>query len=179
MLQSVTFTIHMLFVLLCPSAGIGRSGVFIGADVGMQQLEEGGEVDVARIVSTMRQDRGGMVQTKDQYVFLHQVRRRPHRSLIHKEWNGSSWGQWLQWTCRGEGYWHSSKCSLGSIYSNLFYSSPPPHTHTHMQLLFDYSHYLERLRSPYQPAPARLATTPEADEESDGSESSQELLISS
>lgn len=60
-----------------PSAGIGRSGVFIGADIGMQQLEEGGEVDVARIVSTMRQDRGGMVQTKDQYVFLHQVRSLP------------------------------------------------------------------------------------------------------
>lgn len=100
------------------SAGIGRSGVFIGADIGMQQLEEGGEVDVARIVSTMRQDRGGMVQTKDQYVFLH-------------------------------------------------------------QLLFDYSRYLEHLRSPYQAAPARLATTPEAEEESDGSESSQELLISS
>ena len=39
----------------------------------MQQLEETGEVDVLRIVSTMRQDRGGMVQTRDQYLFLHQV----------------------------------------------------------------------------------------------------------
>ncbi len=57
-----------------PSAGIGRTGVFIGADIGMQQLEETGEVDMLKVVSTMRQDRGGMVQTKDQYVFLHQVR---------------------------------------------------------------------------------------------------------
>ena len=47
--------------------------MFIGADIGMQQLEETGEVDVLKIVSTMRQDRGGMVQTKDQYVFIHQV----------------------------------------------------------------------------------------------------------
>ena len=39
----------------------------------MQQLEEKGEVDVLKIVSIMRQDRGGMVQTRDQYVFLHQV----------------------------------------------------------------------------------------------------------
>jgi len=39
----------------------------------MQQLEETGEVDVLRIVSVMRQDRGGMVQTKEQYLFLHQV----------------------------------------------------------------------------------------------------------
>ena len=56
-----------------PSAGIGRTGVFIGADIGMQQLEETGEVDVLKIVSTMRQDRGGMVQTREQYHFLHQV----------------------------------------------------------------------------------------------------------
>ena len=39
----------------------------------MQQLEEKGEVDVLRIVSTLRQDRGGMVQTKEQYLFLYQV----------------------------------------------------------------------------------------------------------
>ena len=48
--------------------------MFIAANIGMQQLEEAGEVDVLKIVSTMRQDRGGMVQTRDQYVFLHQVR---------------------------------------------------------------------------------------------------------
>ena len=56
------------------SAGIGRTGVFIGADIGMQQLEETGEVDILKIVSTMRLDRGGMVQTRDQFIFLHQVR---------------------------------------------------------------------------------------------------------
>ena len=56
-----------------PSAGIGRTGVFIGADIGMYQLESEGEVDLLKIVSTMRQDRGGMVQTENQYIFLHQV----------------------------------------------------------------------------------------------------------
>lgn len=56
------------------SAGIGRTGVFIGADIGMTQLEKEGEVDIMKIVSTMRQDRGGMVQTEQQYIFLHQVR---------------------------------------------------------------------------------------------------------
>ena len=39
----------------------------------MTQLENEGEVDMLKIVSTMRQDRGGMVQTEQQYVFLHQV----------------------------------------------------------------------------------------------------------
>lgn len=55
------------------SAGIGRTGVFIGAEIAMQQLDEKGEVDILKIVSTLRQDRGGMVQTKDQYLFLYQV----------------------------------------------------------------------------------------------------------
>lgn len=58
---------------VCCSAGIGRTGVFIGAEIGMQQLDEKGEVDILKIVSTLRQDRGGMVQTKDQYLFLYQV----------------------------------------------------------------------------------------------------------
>ena len=39
----------------------------------MQQLDEDGEVDVLQILSSLRQDRGGMIQTKEQYVFLHQV----------------------------------------------------------------------------------------------------------
>ena len=55
------------------SAGIGRTGVFIAADTGMKELEEMQCVDILRIVSNLRQDRGGMVQTKDQYVFLHKV----------------------------------------------------------------------------------------------------------
>lgn len=48
--------------------------MFIGAFVGMRELEEKSRVDLLSIVSAMRQDRGGMVQTKDQYVFLHKVK---------------------------------------------------------------------------------------------------------
>ena len=69
---------EMKFYLTCHllrSAGIGRTGVFIGADIGMRQLEETEEVDILKIVSTLRQDRGGMVQTRDQYLFLHRVRK--------------------------------------------------------------------------------------------------------
>ena len=36
-------------------------------------MENENKVDVLRIVSSLRQDKGGMVQTKDQYVFLHKV----------------------------------------------------------------------------------------------------------
>ena len=60
------------------SAGIGRTGVLIAADIAMQQLDKEGEVDLLRILSSLRQDRGGMIQTKEQYVFLHQVRKKKH-----------------------------------------------------------------------------------------------------
>ncbi len=47
----------------------------IAADIAMQQLDKEGEVDLLRVLSSLRQDRGGMIQTKQQYVFLHQVRK--------------------------------------------------------------------------------------------------------
>ena len=47
--------------------------MFIAADTGMRDMENENKVDVLRIVSSLRQDKGGMVQTKDQYVFLHKV----------------------------------------------------------------------------------------------------------
>ena len=56
------------------SAGVGRTGTLIALDIGMQALLQGeNKIDILRIVSTLRQDRPGMVQTKDQYRFLHQV----------------------------------------------------------------------------------------------------------
>ncbi|KAL5482145.1 hypothetical protein EMCRGX_G022434 [Ephydatia muelleri] len=55
------------------SAGVGRTGVIIGVDIGMHYLEEEGKVDILGIVSSMRQDRGGMVQTLGQYVFIHET----------------------------------------------------------------------------------------------------------
>lgn len=48
--------------------------MFIAADIAMQQLDQEGEIDILQILSTLRQDRGGMVQTKEQYVFLHKVK---------------------------------------------------------------------------------------------------------
>lgn len=59
-------------LILC-SAGIGRTGVFISSDIGMRQLEENNTVDILKIVSLLRQDRGGMVQTVFQYHFVYKV----------------------------------------------------------------------------------------------------------
>ncbi len=56
------------------SAGIGRTGVIVAVDIGLQALANGdGKLDILRIVSTLRQDRAGCVQTNDQYGYVHQV----------------------------------------------------------------------------------------------------------
>lgn len=60
------------------SAGLGRTGCFIAADIGIQCLKDKQTVDVLNTVANMRMDRGGMVQTLEQYEFI-------HRSLLHHE----------------------------------------------------------------------------------------------
>ena len=56
------------------SSGIGRTGVLLACDIGLQAFLQGNpKVDVLRIVSTLRQDRAGMIQTREQYRFIHQV----------------------------------------------------------------------------------------------------------
>ncbi|XP_067387596.1 tyrosine-protein phosphatase non-receptor type 7 isoform X2 [Emydura macquarii macquarii] len=52
-------------------AGIGRTGCFIATRIGCQQLKTKGEVDILGIVCQLRIDRGGMIQTSEQYQFLH------------------------------------------------------------------------------------------------------------
>lgn len=55
------------------SAGIGRTGCFIALAIGMIQLVRDGNVDVLGILCQMRYDRGGMVQTAEQYEFVHRA----------------------------------------------------------------------------------------------------------
>ncbi|PSN56781.1 Receptor-type tyrosine-protein phosphatase R [Blattella germanica] len=55
------------------SAGIGRTGCFIAVSVGMMQLLEENKVDILGIVCQMRYDRGGMIQTAEQYEFVHRA----------------------------------------------------------------------------------------------------------
>lgn len=55
------------------SAGIGRTGCFIASSIGMRQLLEENSVDVLGIVCALRRDRGGMVQTAEQYEFVHRT----------------------------------------------------------------------------------------------------------
>ncbi|XP_033629201.1 tyrosine-protein phosphatase 10D-like isoform X2 [Asterias rubens] len=53
------------------SAGVGRTGTFICLDRLMRHMEDYNFVDILRIVCDMRSHRNFMVQTEQQYVFIH------------------------------------------------------------------------------------------------------------
>ncbi|XP_061170426.1 receptor-type tyrosine-protein phosphatase mu-like [Saccostrea echinata] len=55
------------------SAGVGRTGTFIGLDTLLKQGRETGRINIFEFVKQMREDRMTMVQTVEQYVFLHKA----------------------------------------------------------------------------------------------------------
>ncbi|KAI8488818.1 hypothetical protein Bbelb_333360 [Branchiostoma belcheri] len=54
------------------SAGVGRTGTFIALDRLLQHMEDHEQVDIFGIVHQMRMYRVFMVQTQEQYIFIHQ-----------------------------------------------------------------------------------------------------------
>ncbi|XP_068995467.1 receptor-type tyrosine-protein phosphatase R [Embiotoca jacksoni] len=62
-------------VIVHCSAGIGRTGCFIATTIGCRQMKLEGVVDVLSITCQMRADRGGMIQTGEQYEFVHHALR--------------------------------------------------------------------------------------------------------
>ncbi|MCJ8747470.1 hypothetical protein PDJAM_G00153830 [Pangasius djambal] len=60
-------------VIVHCSAGIGRTGCFIATAILCEQLRQEGVVDILRTTSQLRLDRGGMIQTAEQYQFVHHV----------------------------------------------------------------------------------------------------------
>ena len=51
------------------SAGIGRTGVFMAVDIGLQHIDRTGGVDIPSILSAIILDRGGVIQSEVQYVY--------------------------------------------------------------------------------------------------------------
>ncbi|XP_034773035.1 tyrosine-protein phosphatase non-receptor type 5-like [Acipenser ruthenus] len=60
-------------VIVHCSAGIGRTGCFIATTIGCKQLKNEGFVDILRTTCQLRLNRGGMIQTSEQYQFVHHV----------------------------------------------------------------------------------------------------------
>lgn len=58
------------------SSGIGRTGTFIVIDMLINCIREGGlriDIDVARTVASVREQRSGMVQTEAQYRLIYKA----------------------------------------------------------------------------------------------------------
>ncbi|XP_076240330.1 uncharacterized protein LOC143182896 [Calliopsis andreniformis] len=55
------------------SPGTGRTGTLIALDLGIRQYEITRTVDVPRVVYTIRRDRAGAVQTREQYAFIYKA----------------------------------------------------------------------------------------------------------
>ncbi|XP_037628635.1 tyrosine-protein phosphatase non-receptor type 7-like [Sebastes umbrosus] len=67
------------------SAGIGRTGCCIVSSIGCQQLRETGQVDILETVCQLRLDRGGMIQTTEQYQFLYSTLAQYSSQLQHNQ----------------------------------------------------------------------------------------------
>ncbi|KAM4619469.1 tyrosine-protein phosphatase non-receptor type 5 [Polymixia lowei] len=70
-------------VIVHCSAGIGRTGCFIATSILCKQLRTEGVVDILRATCQLRLDRGGMIQTCEQYQFVHHVLSLYEKQLSH------------------------------------------------------------------------------------------------
>jgi len=66
----VEFQLYFCRVAAC-SAGVGRTGAVIVIDAMLERLRHDKTVDVYGHVTCLRSQRNYMVQTEDQYVFIH------------------------------------------------------------------------------------------------------------
>lgn len=62
-------------ILVHCSAGVGRTGTFIAVDRLLQHIQYHNEINIYNIVVEMRQYRTNMVQTEDQYIYIHKCMR--------------------------------------------------------------------------------------------------------
>lgn len=64
-------TSFLLGLVFDCSAGVGRTGCFIVIDAMLERIKHEKTVDIYGHVTLMRAQRNYMVQTEDQYVFIH------------------------------------------------------------------------------------------------------------
>ncbi|XP_056643716.1 phosphatidylinositol phosphatase PTPRQ-like isoform X1 [Diorhabda sublineata] len=60
-------------VIVHCSAGVGRTGTLIAADILLQTVNSGKEIDIYNTVLNLRKQRVKMVQTEEQYIYIHRL----------------------------------------------------------------------------------------------------------
>ncbi|XP_052809522.1 tyrosine-protein phosphatase 10D-like [Mya arenaria] len=65
-------TRHKASMVVHCSAGVGRTGTFIVVDHLLQHIRHHDDVDVYKLVLDMKNHRCNMVQTEDQFIFIHE-----------------------------------------------------------------------------------------------------------
>lgn len=60
-------------VIVHCSAGVGRTGTLIAADILLQTANAGKEIDIYNTVLNLRKQRVKMVQTEEQYIYIHRL----------------------------------------------------------------------------------------------------------
>ena len=77
MIQQISSILLISSQLTCTThspAGVGRSGTYIVIDTMLERLKNGDElIDIYGHVSLLRTQRPFMVQTEDQYFFIHEA----------------------------------------------------------------------------------------------------------
>ena len=116
LVRSVGDTKEGVPILVHCSAGLGRSGVFVAVHSSLEaQVSEHHRVDLATTVREMRKQRGGMIQTADQYRFCFEaIAEALDPILPHEE------------VPQGETHVQSPKRSTTSAKTEVRHPSSPP-----------------------------------------------------